>query len=133
MATDRDSRERQIAEERKERVPICSTTLTIPRSIWDEAWLAYGKKYAGSATRSQFFRLLNEGFYAQELDDLRPGWRPVAQQIVVLTEALEFCKARADLSNCLNLKAGVGDRFTEIYDTARVALDKLKETADGKS
>jgi hypothetical protein len=77
--TDQEHSER-VEVARRENVPICgSAPLQIPRSLWNEAWIAYAKKYHPGA--SQYIRLLNEGFYASELDDLRPGWRPVAQEI----------------------------------------------------
>ena len=71
-----------------ERVPVCGSrgALTVSRAIWDEAWIAYAKQYGHTA--SQHARLLREGFYAEELDDLRPGWRPVDQRIVELERTL---------------------------------------------
>ena len=68
-------------------VPICgSTGITIPRSIWDEAWISYAKKYGNS--QSQHDRLLREGFYVEELDILRPGWGPTNQEIATLRAQL---------------------------------------------
>lgn len=71
-----------------ERVPICGTnrTGTVSRAIWDEAWIASGKEYGYSD--SQHKRLLGEGFYAQELDLFRPGWRAVDQRIEELERDL---------------------------------------------
>lgn len=70
-----------------ERVPICGTKgATVSRAIWDEAWIAYEKKYSGG--ESQHKRLLREGFYAEELDTFRPGWRPVDQRIAALEATL---------------------------------------------
>lgn len=67
------------------RVPVCGASpLTVSRAIWDEAWIAYAKKYGASRNERQHDRLLREGFYAQELDELRPGWRPVEQRIAEL-------------------------------------------------
>ena len=71
-------------------MPICgSHGITIPRAIWDEAWLGYGKTYPGSNSESQFYRLLNEGFYESELDSFRPGWRPVQTQLDTLARENE--------------------------------------------
>src|SRR5216684_5196387 len=75
----------QVVEKRKSRVPICGAPgATVDRAIWDEAWLAYAKAYRPD--EHQYFRILNEGFYANELDDLRPGWRPVEARIKELEE-----------------------------------------------
>ncbi len=73
----------------KDRVPICGTRgLTVSRAIWDEAWIAYVKRYGSGAQDRQHARLLAEGFYASELDDLRPGWRPIDQRIAALEGSL---------------------------------------------
>lgn len=80
--------------QKSERVPICGTKGgTVSRAIWDEAWIAYAKKYGGS--ESQHKRLLNEGFYDSELDELRPGWRPVDQRITDLERELADANKRA--------------------------------------
>jgi hypothetical protein len=74
-------------------VPICGARpLTIPRSLWNEAWMAYAKEYRPH--RAQYARILNEGFYAEELDKLRPGWRPTAQEIEHLRMQLILIGAR---------------------------------------
>ncbi len=73
----------------EDRVPICGTRgLTVSRAIWDEAWIAYVKRYGSGAQDRQHARLLAEGFYASELDDLRPGWRPIEQRIAALEGSL---------------------------------------------
>ena len=69
-----------------DRVPICGTGLTVSRAIWDEAWIAYAKQYGH--TTAQHDRLLRQGFYVEELDDLRPGWRPIDQRIAELEAQL---------------------------------------------
>lgn len=73
----------ELEQLRKDMVPICGAPYAaVPRCLWDEAWLSYAKEYRPS--RGQYARLLNEGFYASELDDLRPGWRPVDQELARL-------------------------------------------------
>lgn len=65
------------------RVPICNSTESVSRAIWDEAWMAYEKRHGGG--KSQHDRLLRQGFYAGELDEFRPGWRPVDLEILSLS------------------------------------------------
>jgi hypothetical protein len=97
-----------------DRVPICGSrgTLTVSRAIWDEAWHAYGKQYG--FTDSQHKRLLREGFYAEELDTLRPGWRPVDQALERLARE----------------KAGAND--TVAYERAR-NLEKVTRARQEKA
>lgn len=77
----------EVAAARARDVPVIKGGgLTIPRAVWDEAWLAYAEKH--HPDERQFYRILNEGFYVSELDDLRPGWRPVAREIQELRQKL---------------------------------------------
>lgn len=111
-----------------ERVPICGTkgTATVSRAIWDEAWLAYEKKYSGG--EAQHKRLLREGFYAEELDMFRPGWRPVDQRIAALERELaEANTGKVTLTNMLaeEMAAGIAPSATatasaKMLDAVRV-------------
>jgi len=87
-----------VIERSKLRVPICGAPgATVDRAVWDEAWLAYSK--AHRPEEYQYYRILNEGFYAEELDDLRPGWRPVEARIKEL-------EARVAQMACMEMGEG---------------------------
>jgi hypothetical protein len=127
-----------------DRVPICGSrgTLTVSRAIWDEAWHAYGKQYG--FTDSQHKRLLREGFYAEELDTLRPGWRPVDQALERLAREKEEAERKlADAARAIPEVSGsvehrihmlrdkLSDDIRSLADrcqAAVVSLDKAAET-----
>lgn len=100
-----------------DRVPICGTreTATVSRAIWDEAWLEYAKRYGGDG--NQHARLLGQGFYAGELDELRPGWRPIEQRIADLERDLTRITAERDLIEAEALR-----RAAEVINEEIVSL-----------
>lgn len=109
-----------------DRVPICGSrgTATVSRAIWDEAWIVYSEKYGGS--ESQHDRLLRQGFYAGELDDLRPGWRPVEQRITALQNKLteiESLARRGVASNDSEHSCVAVESCVAILNAAKSMLD----------
>jgi hypothetical protein len=117
-----------------DRVPICGSrsTLTVSRAIWDEAWHAYGKQYG--FTESQHKRLLREGFYAEELDTLRPGWRPVDQALErlarekdeatgALDAATESWKQSQDLVTTMLVRAEAAERRCQALEKELAELN----------
>ena len=77
----------EVEAVRQEMVPICgSYPLTIPRHLWNQAWLAFTKKHRREL--GEYTRILREGFYASELDDLLPGWRETDRLIKDLRQKL---------------------------------------------
>jgi hypothetical protein len=85
-----------IEDLRKDWVPIChGGGATVPRMVWDKAWIAYAKKHSGD--ERQYIRILNEGFYAEELDTLYPGWQAVDREMTELRAKNEVLESNATL------------------------------------
>lgn len=84
-----------MSPEREKEVPVLGAKgLTIPRALWDEAWIAYCKEYSASGTVSQHERLLEQGFWISELDHFVPNWRPVAQELERRGKRIEALEER---------------------------------------
>lgn len=99
----RDAHERGVAAERERatkerRFPVMASrgpvaVGSVPWSIAEEAYMVYAARYGN---RQSLERLAERGGFSEgELDELRPGWRPVARELDELRAAIRTGTGRA--------------------------------------
>ena len=62
--------------------PITRTTMRIPWALAEEAYVEYAKRYGSGQTLERIAE--RGGWYVEEMDMLRPGWRELDRELVVL-------------------------------------------------
>lgn len=100
------------------RFPLLGGRGSIPWSIAEEAYAEYARLYGSTQSLERLAQ--RGGFAPEELDELRPGWRPVAARI----SALETALREADVF--LSCECVVCPCGRKAQDTIRAALGKTE-------